>query len=145
MRKVIVVSKIEKRAEDIWKLIMDLENFVKSVKFVKKATILKSVKEGMEFYDVTTILWFPIRIKHKILTIKKNEKFVMEAYFPFKNGKMLQTIALKDMGNYSKIKVDIEFNINFPFFDIILGPILEMRLKQMIMETIKNIENQMQE
>lgn len=142
MRKVAVVHKTERGMEEIWRLIMDLENLFKSAKFVKKVSISEPIREGVEFYDVTTILLIPIPILHKITTIKKYEKFIMEADLPLKSGKMFQTFSVRDMGRHREIEMEIKFNINFPIFDIILGSILEVRLKQMILETIKNIESQ---
>lgn len=38
MRKVVVVDKTEKGIEEIWKLIMDLENLFRSAKFVKNVS-----------------------------------------------------------------------------------------------------------
>ena len=53
---------------------------------------------------------------------------------------MLQTLSIKDVGKHREIEIEIKFNIDFPFFDMVIGPILEIRLKQMIIETFKNIE-----
>lgn len=57
---------------------------------------------------------------------------------------MFQTFSVRDIGKHREIKMEIKSNINFPIFDIILGSILEVRLKQMTLDAIKNIESQIQ-
>ena len=141
MRKVVILAQTEEGIEKAWDLIMDIENIFKLAKFVRKVSIKGPIKEGIEFYDVTGILWIPIPIKHKIIRIKKNEKFAMEADLPLKSGKMFQTLSVKDMGKVREIEMEIKYNIDFPVFDIIFSPILQYRLKQMITETFRNIES----
>lgn len=143
MRKVVIMAQTKEELEKIWKLIMDVEKIFKLAKFVKKVSIKEPIKEGVKFYDVTGILWIPIPILHKITTIKSHEKFIMEVDLPFKSGKMFQIFLVKDAGKYREIEIEIKFNIDFPVFDIIFGYILEIRLKQMIRETFKNIERYM--
>lgn len=143
MRSVAVSVKTEEGIGTIWQLVIDVEKLFKLAKFVKKVSIQEPVKEGVQFYDVTGILWIPIPIRHKITTIKKYEKLVMEADLPLKSGKMFQTISVKDMGKHRKIEMEIKFNIDFPLFDIIFGYILEIRLRRMIIESFKNIEGYM--
>lgn len=141
MRKVIFLAQTEESTEKAWDIIMDIENIFKHAKFVRKVTINDSIKEGITFHDVTGILWIPVSIKHKVTKIKKHETFEMEADLPLKSGKMYQTLSVKDAGKYREIEMEIKFNIDFLVFDIIIGPILEIRLKQMIVQTFKNIES----
>src|SRR3989304_1553215 len=116
MRKVTIMAQTEEGIGRVWDLIMDIENIFKLAKFVRKASIKETIKEGIEFYDVTGILWVPMPIKHKITKIKKHEKFIMEADLPLKSGKMFQTLSVKDTGKYREIEMEIKFNIDFPVF-----------------------------
>lgn len=141
MRKVAFLAQTEENIGKVWSLIMDIENIFKQAKFVRKVLIKDPVKEGITFHDVTGILWIPIPILHKITKIKKHETFEMEADLPLKSGKMFQTLSVRDAGEYREIEMEIKFHINFPVFDIIIGPILEVRLRQMITQTFKNIES----
>ena len=55
---------------------------------------------------------------------------------------MFQSITIKKQGNFNLIKMEIKFYLSVPLFDLISGPILEKRLKVMIVETLKKIDNE---
>lgn len=141
MRKVRVLAKTKVRAEDFWDKIVDVKNWDKLIKFVKKIYISQPVKEGVIFYDVTTILLLPVKIKHTIIKIDKYKNFFMEAYLPFDSGKMYQTIEIKKQDNISTVNIEIKFQINNFILDLIFGPILKRRLRQMIVETLQKVRD----
>lgn len=139
MRKINASARTTKSLEASWNFIIDLKEFYKSIKFVEKVSIESPIKEGLEFYDITTLLWIPIKVKHKINEIKKNEKFKMKIYFPFGSGE--QSISIEDMGKYRNISAEIKFEMRFWLLDLIIGPILARRSKELIIETFRNVEN----
>ena len=141
MRKAAVIAITEEPIDEIWKEIKDVKNWDKLIKFVKKIYISDPVKEGTYFYDITAILVLPTPIKHKIVKIEKYKKFWMEAYLPFGSGKMFQTIDIKNKNGKKEVKIEIKFYISFFLFDWIFGPILEIRLKQMIVQTLEKLDN----
>lgn len=142
MRQIVVIAKTEEPVEEIWSLIIDVKNWARVIKFVKKIYLKGDVKAGTKFYDVTSILWLPTVIEHRIKEIEKHKKFIMEAYLPLKTGKMFQSIIIKNDGTKKEIQIEIKFYIRFFLFDIIFGKLLEVRLKQMVVETLKKIDNQ---
>jgi hypothetical protein len=142
MRQVRVMAKTDEPIEEIWEVIIDVKNWDKLIKFVKKIYLLDSVKVGGKFYDITTIFLLPAVIEHKITKIEKYKEFTMEAYLPFRTGKMFQSIAIKSKGNQKQIQLEIKFYISFFLFDIIFGSLLEKKLKEMVVETLKKIDNQ---
>lgn len=145
MRKVRVLAKTEEPVGRIWDIIIDIKNWDKLIKFVKKIYIKDEVKVGTKFYDVTTILLFPTRIEHKILEIDKYKKFQMEAYMPFNNGKILQTILIKDKSKYKEVEIEISFKINSLLLDLLFGHILETRLKVMVTKTLLKLQENLNE
>ena len=142
MRKVSVVVRTEEPIEELWDLMIDINKWDKLIKFVREISIKEPVKEGTQFYDITGIMWFPTHIKHRITKIEKYKKFSMETYLPLKNGKMFQTIEMNKTGKFADISIEIKFYIRFSLFDLISGPILERRLKRMLVETVKKVENE---
>lgn len=140
MRKVKVSVKTEEPINEAWDLIIDVKNWDKLIKFVQKISIKDSVKVGTKFQDITKIMWIPTQIEHKILVIQKYKKFQMEAYMPFKTGKMLQTILINNKGKYKEVEIEISFKINSFLLDLIFGNILEKRLKIMVVQTLLKLQ-----
>src|SRR5579862_9036733 len=126
MHSVSVTVKTKEDPNIFWDKIMDVKNWDKLIKFVKKIYIKNPVLINTNFYDVTTIFWFPVKIEHTITEIEKNKKFYMEANLPFHNGKMFQTIDINTSHQTSIIKIQIKFYINFFLFDLLFGKLLEV-------------------
>jgi len=145
MRVVKVLARTEQPVDEIWDVIIDIKNWDKLIKFVKKITIIDQVKVGTRFYDVTTILWIPTKIEHKILDIQKNKRFKMEAYMPFNGGKMFQTILINDKGKYKEVEIEISFTINSFLLDLLFGHILKKRLKIMTVQTLLKLQKNLNE
>lgn len=141
MRRVKVTAKTDEPIEEIWALIIDVKNWDSLIKFVKKIYLKSPVAQGAKFYDITSILLLPVIIEHKITKIEEHKEFIMEAYLPLKTGKMFQSIIIENKGKEKEIQIEIKFYISFFLFDLIFGSLLEKRLKQMIVETLKTIDN----
>jgi hypothetical protein len=141
MRIVKVVAKTKASPQVFWNKIIDVKNWNQLIMYVKFIKLEGEVKERSKFYDLTTIIWFPALVHHKITKIEKHKKFYMEAYMPFNNGKMIQTIDIEKRQGFNYITMQIKFNINFFLFDFIFGPILEIRLKKMIVGTLEKLKS----
>ena len=79
-----------------------------------------------------------------MLQIEKYKKFEMEAEMPFKTGKMFQTIDVEKKGKFNYITIEIKFYISFFLFDRIIGPILELRLKDMLNGTLLKLKTDLE-
>lgn len=144
MRSVKVIVKTESSPEKFWNLIINVPNWSRLIKFVKYIKFFGEVGEDEKFYDITSIMVFPVIIHHKITKIEKYKRFYMEAYMPFKTGKMFQTIDIEKKDNLTYITIEIKFKIYFFLFNFILGSILEKRLENMIVSTLEKIKNENQ-
>lgn len=142
MRSVKVIAKTKIPAKDFWEIIINVRNWSNVIKFVRYIKVFGEIKEGSKFYDVTSIMFFPVIVYHKITKIEKYRRFYMQAYMPFKSGIMYQTIDIEKNGSFSNITLEIKFKINFFLFDFIFGSLLEKRLKIMIVETLEKIKKQ---
>ena len=140
IRTVSVKAKTAHSKENIWDIAIDIKNWDKLIKFVKKIYMKDDVKEGAVFYDITAILIIPGLVRHKIIEIEPNKKLYVEAYIPFNSGKMFQTISIKDLNGKREIEIEIKYYISFFIFDLIFGKILEHRLKDMIVSSLKNAQ-----
>jgi hypothetical protein len=144
MRSVKVTARTEEPVEGFWDLIMDVPNWTHLIKFVKFIKSSGEIKESAKFYDVTAIMWIPAIIQHKITKIEKYKKFEMEANMPFRTGKMFQAIKIEKKGKFNDISIEIKFYISFFLFDRIVGPILELRLKDMLLGTLLKLKEDLE-
>lgn len=144
MRRVKITARTEEPVEGFWDLIMDVGNWTHLIKFVKFIKLSGQVRENAKFYDVTAIMWIPAVVHHKITKIEKYKQFAMEAELPFKTGKMFQTIMIERKGEFNYISIEIKFYISFFLFDRIIGPILELRLKDMLNGTLLKLQEDLE-
>lgn len=140
MKKVVVRARTEESIEEIWDVIIDIKNWDKLIKFVKRIEIKENVKVGTKFYDITEIFWIPLKVKHKIVRIDKYKNFQMEAYMPFGSGIMFQEILIENKGKFSEVTIEVSYKINSSLLDLIFGHILELRLKEMIKDTLLKLQ-----
>lgn len=145
MKKVVVRARTEESIEEIWDVIIDIKNWDKLIKFVKKIDIKENPQKGTKFFDITEILWIPTRIEHTILKIEKYKRFQMEAYMPFGSGIMFQEINIENKGKFSEVTIEVSFEIYSSLLDLIFSPILMMRLKIMVVDTLLKLQKNLNE
>ena len=59
--------------EETWELLSDIQKYNQRVKFIRKVTLYTNA-QGKYWEDITTVLWIPMKIKHKITSMKKNQE-----------------------------------------------------------------------
>lgn len=138
MVKVAVDEKINIQADYLWELFTDISNYPKYVKYVKSVEIDGSLTVGKEWYDLTTIMLVPIRIKHKTTEMIKNKNLSFEVELPF-GGKMLQSFNLSEIGMSSHVWGKVEFDLGNPIANALVGPLLAARLRDMLLFTVAKV------
>lgn len=117
-----------------WSIIEDVNSYPGLVGFVKKAKLLGSFEKGSSWYDITSILWVPLKIVHRITALEKGKRVDYYISLPF-GGWMLEKILLKG----KTLEVEVSLSLSKPI-DSILGPVLERRLRQMVKKTFENVD-----
>lgn len=145
MKKVVVKARTEESIEEIWDVIIDIKNWDKLIKFVKKIDIKELPQKHTKFFDITEILWVPTKIEHTILEIEKYKRFKMEAYMPQNFGIMYQEIIIENKGKFSEVKIEVSFKIYSSLLDLIFSPILKKRLKIMVVDTLLKLQENLNE
>jgi ribosome-associated toxin RatA of RatAB toxin-antitoxin module len=116
--------------EKAWDIITDVEKFPQRVKYVKKVKVLGE-GTGSEWYDLTTILWIPMWMRHKVTALKKNNEYGFIIPLSL-GGYMEQKYSLSPKNEGSIIQALITFNLGNKFLNATVGVILENRLKNML-------------
>ena len=116
--------------EEAWKMLSDIQKYNQRVKFVRKVTLYTNTK-GTYWDDITTILWIPLKIKHKITSMKKNQKICYDTKLPL-NGFMKQNFALSKNDKNVFIEGTINFDLGNKILNNTLGIILKKRLTEML-------------
>lgn len=144
MRSVEVKAKAKNiTIEEAWKLITDIENYPKRVKYVKK---VKSYGTGVgsQWDDVTAILWFPLTLHHTVTACKKNKEYSFMVPLQF-GGKMYQTYTLvKEPSGSVKFNGIITYDLGNKILNNTIGTILDGKLKKMLVSTVRTIGAQVE-
>lgn len=140
MQKITVENVASIEAKRVWSLLTDINNYPKYIKFVVRIKDPPSdFKEGVFWTDITDIFWIPSSIRHKIIKIEKNKRFVYEVFLPF-GGKMMEECRLITEGKETRIITKIEFSFKNYLLDFVFGAILKKRLRKMMGETARNLK-----
>lgn len=139
MQRIVTENITSIKAERVWKLLTDINNYPNFIKFVRKIKDRPSdFKEGVYWTDITNIVWIPLLIKHKIIKIEKNKKFTYELFLPF-GGTMIEECELTTDSKGTHVRSEIKFTFRNYLLDLIFGAILKKRLKEMLEGTFRNI------
>ena len=117
--------------EAMWNRMITLEDYPKWWKFCKSVTYTE-IKEGAIYYDVTTLLWIPIKIKHIVTKIKPYEELGLFLTLPFV-GRMWFTLDFKQQGKDAMMNTEIKFDLGNKFYNATVGYVLEKRWEDLML------------
>lgn len=138
MRKLLIKTKVEKnKKKNMWKYISAVEDYPSYVPFVTKVIVPEPLKKGSTWYDVTKILWVPMRYKHTTLTFKEQKEMSFKVHIPVK-GEMKQKYIFQEEGASLFLIGSAEFYLQNNVLNFLIGPILERRLAYMMKQGLKN-------
>lgn len=140
MRKIVmeVKTKVLSR-EAMWDKIIHIERYPEWVKYCKKIDITE-VKEGATFSDITTLLWIPMKIHHKIISIKKYKEIIFFLPLPG-GGKMWHTFTFGQDHDETYMRAEIKFDLGNILFNNTVGYILEKRWENILNNAFPEIRN----
>lgn len=141
MHEVIVESEIDLPVAKVWQLLTDPDYYPRYVKFVKKIYGPKEFRVGTEWKDLTTILWVPGKVLHRVAVLDKFKALGFDVPMPFPlGGEMIQRVYFTEKGTKTKFNASIKFKFNNKLMDILVTPILKKRLKEMMMYTVEKAQ-----
>lgn len=138
MQKIVVENITSLKIDKVWELLTDIKSYPQYMEFVREVKAPKVFKEGVCWSDITNIFWIPLEIKHKIIKIEKNKKFIYELFLPM-GGTMMEEIGLTVSGKGTKIHSEIKFTFKNRLVDFVLGSLLKKRLREMLKGTFRNL------
>lgn len=122
---------------------MDLKKYPKFIHYQHAVFLLGPLKEKTVWYDLTTVVWFPILVKHTISKIEEKKCIAFDIPFPF-GGYNHETITIVKKNEKTEIRGRLEFDLGNKFVDRVFGDLLERRFQIMLEQSIKNIEKYVQ-
>ncbi len=125
--------------EAMWKRIFAIEDYPRTMKFVKSVAI-PHVKVGTKYTDVTTLLWIPITVNHIITEVKEKEKLCFFLPLPL-GAKMWHTFLFSRKGKEAIIRAEISFDLGNWLFNNTVGYILEKRWEELLLHAFPEIED----
>ena len=139
MRKVVFEATIDQPLDAVWSVITKVEDYPSYIRYVYKVEWSESLKVGSEWFDWSTIIFVPLRLKHVVVKMKPNKELVFFMPLPF-GGKMNQLFTISQSGSGTKMRAEINFDLKHPILNQVVGPILTRRLLIMMNSTLDNFK-----
>ncbi len=130
MRRLEFESIVDFQLERTWKLFTEVENYPDYIKFCNRAIPEGSFEEGNYWYDWTTILYLPLKIRHKIVKISLQKELLYLIEVPFII--IEQKITFEDLRPQTRVKIELTFNFGNKLLEKVFGPLLFRRNTEMI-------------
>jgi hypothetical protein len=128
--------------DKLWQIMIDIEKYPQRVKFVRSTTVYGKIEEGAVWDDTTTILWFPLRLKHVITDFKKNSEYSFDLPLHF-GGWMRQRYTLKEESSKAVIITGtITYDLGNPVLNVVFSSLLGMRLKNMLESSVQFVDGE---
>lgn len=137
MRKLIFELTINASVEKLWPLLAEIENYPRYIKYCRKAFLIGDFREGSTWYDWSTVVYLPLKIKHEIIRIQPNKEIIYKIGLPV--GEIWQKLSL-EVGEQTKVWFEITIDFPNPVIDKTLGALVYYRNRKMIEATIANFE-----
>ena len=122
----------------MWNRMVTIKDYPEWVKFCKNVMVT-NVEEGAIFYDVTTLLWIPLRIKHVITKLNPYEELCYFLTLPG-GGKMWNTFSFSQQDMLAQIHAEIKFDLGTKIANATVGHALEKRWEDMMRSSFPEIE-----
>lgn len=138
MSQVCYETELQVPQKEIWKLFCDIPSYKKHVAFVQKVVAPKEFKEGMVWYDITTVLWIPLKVYHRITTIEDNYlRFDLSGVGIRSETEEIRLSLISS--TVTKIIITITFDLGF-ILNLLLGKLVQKRLYIMCDKTAREFE-----
>ena len=144
MRKAVFEATIDRSVDAVWSVITEVRDYPSYIRYVYKVEWPESFKVGSEWFDWSTIIFVPLRLKHIVVKMEPNKALVFFMPLPF-GGEMNQLVTIKQYGSGTKIRAEINFDLKYPILNQIVGPILTRRLLIMMNSTLDNFKRKQNE
>lgn len=143
MKKVLsrVVSQIP--PEEIWAHIVAVKDYSEIMPFTYAIKVRQyPLSLHSSWTDVTTVLWFPLVMKHTVHAFKENEQLYQVINLPF-GGKIEEEFLLSVVNDSTVLEIIITFHPgSIPFSKGILF-FWEKRMRYLVTTAVANLEKKL--
>lgn len=126
------------RASEVWKRISDVSNYPDFVEFMKMVWFEGGFREGSHWTDISTVMYFPLKFRHKIAKVEEGKNIFYLIDLP-KGGKICQKLEVIPKGSLTRVRLTVDVDLNNQLMDVLLGKLIEKRTKSMIGGTFEKI------
>lgn len=132
MKKASLTVTVDLTPNELWDIFHEVKEYPRFVPFMTKAEIHNPLRLGTIWYDITTILFYPVRVRHTVDIYDPLKEIGFFCELPF-DGKMYQRFSLEKVDkDTTKVTGEITFHLGDPVVTLLLGPFLKARLQAML-------------
>ncbi len=132
---------LNRSRSDTWKLVTDVENYPKYIKFLSRVHLDEPFKLGSHWSDWTTILYLPLHINH-INTKLEPEKIFEYNFKVGLRGSITQRFEIIKGDNPTEVKFTLVLDFPNRLAAFFVLPILERRWKVVMKEARRRVEEE---
>jgi ribosome-associated toxin RatA of RatAB toxin-antitoxin module len=131
-------STTELTLDEMWHRVSDVQAYPQRIKYCRKVWDV-DFREGGGYTDTTTLLWWPIKIRHHIAKVQYPTQIVYDLHHQDPGWTSTQTFTFSAEGDRTMLQAEVTYHFDNPIFDRTFGLILRPRLVQMLRSAFPEI------
>lgn len=136
-RKVVHSTRVKLTPQELWTMLTNIEQYPKYIKYMQSSRLHGKFDIGNHWTDISTVMFYPMNVKHEIINIKEGREVVFLIKLPL-GGRIVQKGIIEDRGKYISLKLEATIDLGHRLIDLTLGPILEKRMSKMFRGSLKS-------
>ena len=136
MKKLEFESIVDYPLDKTWYMFSQVENYPAYLKYCIQAVLEGDFKEGAYWYDWTTVVYFPLKIRHKITKVSYHNELRYLIKNPFLT--IEQTINFKDLQTRTKVNISFKIDFTNSLLEKVFGPVVYRRNTEVIEYLMNN-------
>lgn len=138
MKKLIFEPVFDSSVEQTWAFFSEIEHYPKYIKYSHSTYLDGDFKEDSIWYEWTTVMYLPMKIKHRIKKVTLLEEIIYHVEFPA--GEIWQKLNFEDLSGKTKVKAEITIKFHHFLLEKIIGPLVYKRNISMVEASINNFK-----
>lgn len=138
MKNLEIESVLDLSMEKTWKLLTEVENYPYYIKFCNKAVLEGPFEEGSYWYDWTSVVYLPLKIRHKIEKVLPRQEIKYLITNPLLT--IRQNVTCTEEQSKTKIRIEFKYDFANKLFEKIFGSLIYRRNKEMLVNLMGNYQ-----
>ncbi|KKR51061.1 MAG: hypothetical protein UT84_C0003G0056 [Candidatus Curtissbacteria bacterium GW2011_GWA1_40_16] len=142
-RKVEFRTNLEASSERLWQIATKVSNYPRYFKYVHYAKEPENFKKGTVWWDISTIVYFPMKVSHRVVQVVPGREVRHEISLPL-GGQIVQNFKIEPTSGGTKVEIKVLISQN-KLMDFLLGRVIEARTNSIVLGALERAEKEIGE